>query len=151
MTWTFPFISCVPTDPCISHTCYPPISSVPLRAPYFPYLLPSNIFRTPYFPYLLPSNIFRTPSCPLFPILVTLQYLPYPFVTLISHNFLLFSTSLVLYLGQLVHLSSGGLVIVFYLIHYYLSSGLPLEQIVGLSLVHSSLCFLGCESWVRLN
>ena len=33
----------------------------------------------------------------------------------------------------------------------YLSSGLSLEQIVGLSLVHSSLCFLGCESWARLN
>ena len=55
---------------------------------------------------------------PVFPILVTLQYLPYPFVPLISHNFLLVSTSLVLYLGQLVCLSSGGLVIVFYLIHH---------------------------------
>ena len=33
-------------------------------------------------------------------------YFPYPFVPLISHNFLV-STSLVLYLGQLVRLSSG--------------------------------------------
>ena len=32
----FPFISSTPTDPCISHTCYPPIFPVPLRAPYFP-------------------------------------------------------------------------------------------------------------------
>ena len=38
-----------------------------------------------------------------------------------------------------------------YRIDRCLSSGLSLEQIVGLSLVHSSLCFLGCESWVRLN
>ena len=51
----FPFISRTPTDPCISLTCYPPISPVPL----------------------------------------------------ISHNFLLATTSLVLYLGQLVRLSSG--------------------------------------------
>ena len=48
---------------------------------------------------------------------VTLQYLPYPFVPLISQNFLLVSTSLVLYLGQLVRHPSGGLVIVFNLIH----------------------------------
>ena len=54
---------------------------------------------SPYFPY--PYWI------PVFPILVTLQYLPYPFVPLISHNFRLVSTSLVLYLGQLVRLSSG--------------------------------------------
>ena len=39
---------------------------------------------------------------PVFPILVALQYLPYPFMSLISQNFLLVSTSLVLYLGQLV-------------------------------------------------
>ena len=32
-----------------------------------------------------------------------------------------------------------------------LSSGLSLAQIVGFSLVHSSLGFLDCESWVRLN
>ena len=38
MTWTFPFISRTPTDPCISHTCYPPISPVPLHVPYFPKL-----------------------------------------------------------------------------------------------------------------
>ena len=102
MTLTFLLISRTPTDPCISHTSYPPTSPVPLHAP-------------------------------------------------ISNNFLLVSTSLVLYLGQLVRRSSGGLVIVFYFDTPYLSSGLSLEQIVGLSLVHSSLCFLGCESWVRLN
>ena len=45
-------------------------------------------------------------------------YFPYPFVPLISLNFLLVSTSLVLYWGQLVHLSFGGFVIVFYLIHH---------------------------------
>ena len=32
-----------------------------------------------------------------------------------------------------------------------LSSGLSLEQMVGFSLVHSLLGFLGCESCVRLN
>ena len=36
MTWTFPFISCTPTDPCISQTCYTPISPVPFHVPYFP-------------------------------------------------------------------------------------------------------------------
>ena len=30
-------------------------------------------------------------------------------------------------------------------------SGLFLEQMVGFSLMHSLLGFLGCESWVRLN
>ena len=34
-------------------------------------------------------------------------YFPYPFVPLISLNFLLVSTSLVLYWGQLVHLLLG--------------------------------------------
>ena len=34
-------------------------------------------------------------------------YFPFPFVSLISLNFLLVSTSLVLYWGQLVHLSFG--------------------------------------------
>ena len=32
-----------------------------------------------------------------------------------------------------------------------LSSGLSFEQMVGFSLMHSVLGFLGCESWVRLN
>ena len=81
---------------------------------------------------------------PVFPILVTPQYFLYPFMPLISQNFLIVSTSLVLYFGQLVH-------------HPYnsdvpeLSSDLSFEQMVGFSLVHSSLGFLGCESWKRLN
>ena len=53
----------------------------------------------PLFPVLL--------LIPAFPILVTLQYLLYHFLSLISQNFLLVSTSLVLYLGQLVHQPSG--------------------------------------------
>ena len=40
MTWTFSFISHTPTDPCVSHTCYPPISPVPFHVPYFPELPP---------------------------------------------------------------------------------------------------------------
>ena len=32
-----------------------------------------------------------------------------------------------------------------------LFSGLSFEQLVGFNLVHSLLCFLGRESWVRLN
>ena len=40
MTWTFPFISRTPTHPSISHTCYTPISPVPLHVLYFPKLLP---------------------------------------------------------------------------------------------------------------
>ena len=39
---------------------------------------------------------------PVYPLFVTLQYLPYPFMSLISQNSLLVSSSLVLYLGQLV-------------------------------------------------
>ena len=47
MTWTFPFISCTPADPCISHTCYPPISPVHLHVPYFVELPPClYIFST---------------------------------------------------------------------------------------------------------
>ena len=35
----FFLISCTPTDPTgISHTCYPPISPVPIHGPYFPKL-----------------------------------------------------------------------------------------------------------------
>ena len=40
MTWTFPYLSRTPTDPCISHTCYTPIFPVPLHVPYFPKLPP---------------------------------------------------------------------------------------------------------------
>ena len=32
-----------------------------------------------------------------------------------------------------------------------LSSGLSFEKMVGFSLVHSLLGFVGCESWVMLN
>ena len=88
---------------------------------------------------------------PVLPILVTVQYLPYPFVPLISHNFLLVSTSLVLLFWAAGPSFMWGIGHCLLFDTPYLSSGLPLEQIVGLSLVHSSLCFLGCESWVRLN
>ena len=32
-----------------------------------------------------------------------------------------------------------------------LSSSLSFEQVIGFSLMHSLFCFLGCQSWVRLN
>ena len=35
MTWIFSFISRTPTDPFISHTCYPPISPALFYVPYF--------------------------------------------------------------------------------------------------------------------
>ena len=46
MTWTFPFISRTPTDPCVSRNCYPPKFSVPRRVPYFPELPRLYIFNT---------------------------------------------------------------------------------------------------------
>ena len=102
MTWTFPFISHTPIDPCISHTCYPPIPPVPLHVPYFPKLPPCVYISSTLLGTTGLSSIWGISHC------------------------LLFDTP-------------------------ELSSGLSLEQIVGFSLVHSSLGFLGCESWVRLN
>ena len=97
---------------------------------YFPYP-----YWSMYFPYFLPP-----------------QYLPYPFMSRISQNFLLISTSLVLYSTwdnlSVTHMGIG---------HHLLfdvpdlSSGLSFEQVVGFNLVHSLLSFLGCENWVRLN
>ena len=46
MTWTFPFISCTSTDPCISHTCYPPIPPVTLHVPYLLKLPPCLLVFT---------------------------------------------------------------------------------------------------------
>ena len=68
-------------------------------------------------------------------------------MSLISENFLLVSVYLVLYLGQLVHhlyrdWSSSSIYVP------DLSSGLSFVWMVGFSLVHSLLGFLGCESWV---
>ena len=89
---------------------------------------------------------------PVFPILATLQYLSYPFMSLISQNFLLVSVSLVLYCtcGSLsITLMGTG--------HHLLLdvpdlfSGLSFVHMVGLSLVHSLLGFLDCENWARLN
>ena len=102
MTLTFPFISRTPTDPCISHTCYPPISPVPLRASYFSKLPPCLYISSTLVGAAGPSSFWGIGNC------------------------LQFDTP-------------------------DLSSSLSLEQIVGFSLMHSSLGFLGCESWVRLN
>ena len=102
MTWTFPFIFRTPTDPCISHTFYPPISPVPLHVPYFPELSPC----------LYISSTLPGAACPS-PIWG------------IGHRLLFDAPELL--------------------------SGLSLEQMVGFSLVHSLLGFLGCESWARLN
>ena len=48
-------------------------------------------------------DIARTLLIPVFPILVTLQYLPYPFMSLIFQNFLLVSTSLLCIPGSMSH------------------------------------------------
>ena len=69
-------------------------------------------------------------------------YPPISSIPLISQNFLLVSTSLLLYLGI-------GHCLIFDVPD--LSSGLSFEQMVEFSLVHSLLGFLGCESWRRLN
>ena len=42
----FSFNSHTPSDPCISHNCYPQISPVPVHVPYFPKLLLVYIFST---------------------------------------------------------------------------------------------------------
>ena len=93
---------------------------------YFPVPLLIHVFN------FLPSNISRTPSCPLFPITSCLYI----------------SSTL---LGAAGPSSIWGIGHCLLFDTPYLSSGLSLEQIVGLSLVHGSLCFLGCERWVRLN
>ena len=54
MTWTFPFISRTPTDPCLSQTCCPPISPVPLHVPY----------HLKYPPCLYISSILLGATCP---------------------------------------------------------------------------------------
>ena len=71
---------------------------------------------------------------PVFPIFATLQYFPYPFM---SQNLLLFSTSLVFYLGQLVHHPFRPSGIGHHLLCDVpnLSSGLSFVQMVGFSLV----------------
>ena len=101
MTLIFSFISHTPTDPCISHTCYPPISLVPLHVPYF----------------------LKLPRC------------------------LCISSTL---LGAACLSPIWGIGRRFLFEAPELSSGLSLEQMVGFSLVHSSLEFLCCESWVKL-
>ena len=67
-----------------------------------------------------------------------------------SHNFLLVYISSTL-LGAAGVSSICGIYHCLLFDTPYLSSGLSVEQIVGLSLVHGSHCFLGCGSWVRLN
>ena len=66
MTWTFPFIPHTPTDPCISHTCYPPISPVSLRAPYFPYLPPCLYIASTLLGAAGPSFVWGIGHCLLF-------------------------------------------------------------------------------------
>ena len=96
------FISHTPTDSCICHTCYPPLSPVPLHVPYF----------------------LKLPPC------------LYIFSAL---------------LGAAGSLSICGIGRCLLFNTPELSRSLSLEQIVGFNLVHSSLGFEGCESWVSLS
>ena len=66
MTWTFPFISHTPADPCISHTCYPPISPVPLHVPYFPKLPPCLYISSTLLGAACPLPIWGIGHCLLF-------------------------------------------------------------------------------------
>ena len=102
MTWTFPLSSHTPTDPCISDSCYLPVSPLPLHVPYFPKLPPDLYISSTLLEAAGPSPISGIGHC-----------LPCDTPEL--------------------------------------SSGLSSKQMVGFSLVHSLLGFLGCERWVRLN
>ena len=53
----FFFISHTPTDSCIPHTSYPPISPVPLHVPYFPELPPCLYIFSTLFGAACPSPI----------------------------------------------------------------------------------------------
>ena len=66
MTWTFPFICRTPSDPRISHTCYPPISPVPLHVPYFPKLPPCLYISSTLLWAAGASSIWRIGHCLLF-------------------------------------------------------------------------------------
>ena len=96
--------------------------------------------------------ISRTPadpciSCTSYPPIFTV-----PLHLHTSQNFLLVSASLVPCLGSACvspHTGIGFLLLLFDVLD--LSSGLSFEHVMGFSLVHSLLGFLGCEIWVRLN
>ena len=66
MTWTFPFISRNPTDPCISHTCYPPISPVPLHVLYLLKLPPCLYISSTRLGAACPLPIWGIGHCLLF-------------------------------------------------------------------------------------